>query len=70
METKGIKGLRDKAPDTPNIRVGELDDVELSAATEVLVPRIGRIVLGRTPVMGAGETSDGDAISVETVELA
>ena len=70
VKRKGIKGLWGKAPDTPNRKCVELVAVALSAAIEVLEPREVRIELGRTPVRGAGETTDGAAISVETVELA
>ena len=52
-----MKCLRDKAPNTPNLICVVLVVVVLTAATEILVPRVVRIKLGRTPVEGAGETT-------------
>ena len=70
VKRKGIKGLRGKAPDTPNMIRKELFVGELNAATEVLDPRVARIAPGRTPVRGAGETTDGGFVRIKTVKLA
>jgi hypothetical protein len=46
-----------KTPDTPNSVVVVLIVVVLVAIAEVLVPRVVRIVLGRTPIVVIGKTS-------------
>ena len=46
-----------KTPRTPNGICVVLVVVVLVAITEILVPRVVRIVLGRTPVRGAGKAT-------------
>ena len=62
--------LRDKAPDTTHSTIVVLAVAALTAATETLPPCEVRIGLGRTPVDGAGEASDGGLVRIKTVELA
>jgi hypothetical protein len=46
-----------KTPDTPNPKIIVLIVVALVAIVEVLVPRVARVVLGRTPVVVIGKTA-------------
>ena len=46
-----------KTPDTPNPKIIVLIVVVLVAIVEVLVPRVARIVLGRTPIVVIGKTA-------------
>ncbi len=67
VKTKGIKCLRGKAPNTPNSTCAELVAADLTAATEKLAPRAARIDLGRTPVEGAGETTNVGLMSIKAI---
>ena len=63
------RGLRGKAPRTPNSIWGALVVVALIAKIEVLVPCVVLSSLGRTPVQSIVETTDVGIIIIKAVQL-